>query len=845
MRSVRMLSLSCLFGMIVSAAAANVSLQVDGTDREMISLKTGQAVVVEVVSDNASAYSVYAGFEDAGSALGSFVHSATLPAAGSLASVTPVSAPAAGYYANAAGASPAPSAGAHFEFTYTPDTVGFTVLYLYAGDAVTVLDSLVIAVEPATVGSAFTYQGRLIDDGEAQSGAYDFEFRLFDAPTGGVQLGETNLGEDLEVSSGYFTAELDFGAASYEGQSVWLEVSVREGASSDPFTVLLPRQRLTPTPYAGFAAKSDWKRLLNLPAGFADDVDNVGLTSETDPTVAASVKDGVSWGEIEKMPAGFADGVDNTGVTSETDPTVPASVKDGVSWGEVTGIPAGFADGVDNDTDTHLTEAQVEGFIANDTTTGYIPYDNGTKLVSSPLQSNGQEVSLGTSVRVDSKLHILTSSDIYGLYSDNAKAGGTNFGVVAAATGNTTGISYGLFGASLSPSGTNYGVYGTATTASTSTNYGVYGTASNSGTGGAWAGYFSGDMQATGHLLAATAAGTEAAIGTSINDQRKLNLYTNADVFGLFSENGTTSGERYALYGTATGNTSGYSYGVYGRSASGAGHNFGVWGEASTPTPYTNYAIFGTASNSGGGPAFAGYFMGDVRVTGALNKDYDLAIATDAGTVAIGTGVEYSRKLNVHGSGLVYYGIYSLVEDGGHYPGLSKYGICGESANPAGYNYGVYGRCVTDNEYSNYGVYGYARNTSGNAYAGYFDGNVYVTGILSAGTVVDRTPYPRDLATAYEAVMSMERLPDGEYREDDKEQQLDHSKLSPFIQSDDGHRDLSAAVSCQNEVIKDLVRRTQELEEARATIRRLEERLASLENSIQLSQPVTVKGTIQ
>lgn len=47
---------------------------------------------------------------------------------------------------------------------------------------------------------------------------------------------------------------------------------------------------------------------------------NVGHTSnqidEVDPTVATSVKDGVSWSELSGIPAGFADGVDNLGVTS-------------------------------------------------------------------------------------------------------------------------------------------------------------------------------------------------------------------------------------------------------------------------------------------------------------------------------------------------------------------------------------------------------------------------------------------------------------------------------------------------------------------------------------------------
>ena len=67
---------------------------------------------------------------------------------------------------------------------------------------------------------------------------------------------------------------------------------------------------------------------------------SAGEIEEADPTVLASVKDGIAWGEISGIP---------TLITSETDPTVIASVKDGVSWAEVTGKPAGFADGVDNE----------------------------------------------------------------------------------------------------------------------------------------------------------------------------------------------------------------------------------------------------------------------------------------------------------------------------------------------------------------------------------------------------------------------------------------------------------------------------------------------------------------
>jgi hypothetical protein len=40
---------------------------------------------------------------------------------------------------------------------------------------------------------------------------------------------------------------------------------------------------------------------------------SAGEIEESDPTVLASVKNGVSWNEIAGKPAGFADGVDNVG----------------------------------------------------------------------------------------------------------------------------------------------------------------------------------------------------------------------------------------------------------------------------------------------------------------------------------------------------------------------------------------------------------------------------------------------------------------------------------------------------------------------------------------------------
>jgi regulator of replication initiation timing len=77
--------------------------------------------------------------------------------------------------------------------------------------------------------------------------------------------------------------------------------------------------------------------------------------------------------------------------------------------------------------------------------------------------------------------------------------------------------------------------------------------------------------------------------------------------------------------------------------------------------------------------------------------------------------------------------------------------------------------------------------------------------------------------------MSMERLPEGQYDANDKENQLDHSRLSNFIRSENGHRDLSATVSCLNEVVKDLIRQNNELKSQNDELKK---RVAAIEAAI-------------
>jgi len=116
-----------------------------------------------------------------------------------------------------------------------------------------VLPALLACFDHASAqGNAFTYQGRLNDNGGPASGLYDLEFTLYGGPAGGnVLAGLTNA--STSVSNGAFIVTLDFGPGSFPGADRWLEIGARTNGANT-LTVLSPRQQFTPTPYAITAA---------------------------------------------------------------------------------------------------------------------------------------------------------------------------------------------------------------------------------------------------------------------------------------------------------------------------------------------------------------------------------------------------------------------------------------------------------------------------------------------------------------------------------------------------------------------------------------------------------------
>ena len=102
----------------------------------------------------------------------------------------------------------------------------------------------------APVGTSFSYQGEMRYDNQPANGDYDFEFALFDVETGGIPLA-IDVAGDQPVNAGLFSTRIDYTEVPFAAsQDYWLEVRVREGASTGGYQQLLPRQKVTPSPYA-------------------------------------------------------------------------------------------------------------------------------------------------------------------------------------------------------------------------------------------------------------------------------------------------------------------------------------------------------------------------------------------------------------------------------------------------------------------------------------------------------------------------------------------------------------------------------------------------------------------
>ncbi|MCS7089218.1 MAG: hypothetical protein NZM03_00620, partial [Limisphaera sp.] len=124
-------------------------------------------------------------------------------------------------------------------------------------------------------GTAFTYQGRLDAGGAPYTGLAEMQFSLWNAASGGIQLGSTLTVSPVGVTNGLFTVSLDFGD-QFPGAARWLQIALRTNLLS--FVTLSPRQPLTSAPYAIRAANAGAAATATTAAGVsANAVSTAGL----------------------------------------------------------------------------------------------------------------------------------------------------------------------------------------------------------------------------------------------------------------------------------------------------------------------------------------------------------------------------------------------------------------------------------------------------------------------------------------------------------------------------------------------------------------------------------------
>jgi len=349
----------------------------------------------------------------------------------------------------------------------------------------------VAAPSAILVGTSFTYQGRLTDSGSPANGEYDFEFQLYDADSGGGQVGSTVSLEDVTVSNGLFSVDLDFGDV-FKGAARWLQVGVRPGASSGAFTTLSPLQALTAAPYA-----------LSLRPG-ADIISSIAGDGVLYARNASAVDESTGFYGHASAASGMTYGV--YGESASTSGT-------GV-YGQASAA-SGYTSGVYGQS-ASTTGMGVYGKASAASGLTFGVYGKSASTNGMGVYGEADAASGGTyGVRGES-----FSTAGIGVYGHASAASGYTYGVqgqsdstegmgvigkAVATDGYTYGVwgqsdstsGKGVFGYASATSGTTYGVYGST---SSPNGYGVYGYAT--GTSTSYAGYFSGNVHVTGDLSA-------------------------------------------------------------------------------------------------------------------------------------------------------------------------------------------------------------------------------------------------------------------------------------------------------------------------------------------------------
>ncbi|MGB5106158.1 MAG: hypothetical protein WBP29_04240 [Candidatus Zixiibacteriota bacterium] len=182
------------------------------------------------------------------------------------------------------------------------------------------------------------------------------------------------------------------------------------------------------------------------------------------------------------------------------------------------------------------------------------------------------------------------------------------------------------------------------------------------------------------------------------------------------------TGQLYGLASTADA-TGDLAVGVFGNGMADGDSAFGVYGTASAAA--ANIGVYGTASGAIGGK---------IGVEGEVSNGFN--ITGVKGLVRGGSGTPYGVFGHATGS-FDGYGVRGFADQNQS----SGRGVDGIAFGNLGSGFGVYGR-ANDNTGAGYGIYGAAGTNGVTDWAGYFSGNVNVTGTIFTPVMITQIDHP-------------------------------------------------------------------------------------------------------